>query len=365
MIENVIIKNFKSIRDLELPLTNLNVLIGSNGVGKSNFISFFEMAKAIFEQRFGSYTLEKGGIDNLLYRGRKISKEIYGLMDFKNTNAFFFTLKPAQSNKGYIDNTGDFFNKRGESTKDYLGQWHRTFWDSAVEESNLMGKMYGRAYYLNSYLRSFTVYHFHDTSSSSPMRGQCEINDNSFLRDNGSNLAAYLYMLKQTDEKAFRLIEGTIHSIAPYFKRFNLRPDPVTPSKISLEWEEVNSDMYLNGYSFSDGTIRFIALATLLLQSKLPEVIIIDEPELGLHPAAINKLAALIKRASKSSQIILSTQSTNLVNCFEPENIIVVDREDEQTVFKRLNSADLSVWMDEYNYSISDMWETNLIGGQL
>ncbi len=365
MIENVIIKNFKSIRDLELPLTNLNVLIGSNGVGKSNFISFFEMAKAIFEQRFGSYTLDKGGIDNLLYRGRKISKEIYGLMDFKNTNAFFFTLKPAQSNKGYIDNTGDFFNKRGESTKDYLDQWHRTFWDSAVEESNLMGKMYGRAYYLNSYLRSFTVYHFHDTSSSSPMRGQCEINDNSFLRDNGSNLAAYLYMLKQTDEKAFRLIEGTIHSIAPYFKRFNLRPDPVTPSKISLEWEEVNSDMYLNGYSFSDGTIRFIALATLLLQSKLPEVIIIDEPELGLHPAAINKLAALIKRASKNSQIILSTQSTNLVNCFEPENIIVVDREDEQTVFKRLNSADLSVWMDEYNYSISDMWETNLIGGQL
>ena len=365
MIENVIIKNFKSIRDLELPLTNLNVLIGSNGVGKSNFISFFEMAKAIFEQRFGSYTLDKGGIDNLLYRGRKISKEIYGLMDFKNTNAFFFTLKPAQSNKGYIDNTGDFFNKRGESTKDYLDQWHRTFWDSAVEESNLMGKMYGRAYYLNSYLRSFTVYHFHDTNSSSPMRGQCEINDNSFLRDKGSNLAAYLYMLKQTDEKAFRLIEGTIHSIAPYFKRFNLRPDPVTPSKISLEWEEVNSDMYLNGYSFSDGTIRFIALATLLLQSKLPEVIIIDEPELGLHPAAINKLAALIKRASKNSQIILSTQSTNLVNCFEPENIIVVDREDEQTVFKRLNSADLSVWMDEYNYSISDMWETNLIGGQL
>ena len=365
MIENVIIKNFKSIRDLELPLTNLNVLIGSNGVGKSNFISFFEMAKAIFEQRFGSYTLDKGGIDNLLYRGRKISKEMYGLMDFKNTNAFFFTLKPAQSNKGYIDNTGDFFNKRGESTKDYLGQWHRTFWDSAVEESNLMGKMYGRAYYLNSYLRSFTIYHFHDTSSSSPMRGQCEINDNSFLRDNGSNLAAYLYMLKQTDEKAFRLIEGTIHSIAPYFKRFNLRPDPVTPSKISLEWEEVNSDMYLNGYSFSDGTIRFIALATLLLQSKLPEVIIIDEPELGLHPGAISKLVALIKRASKSSQIILSTQSTNLVNCFEPENIIVVDREDEQTVFKRLNPADLSVWMDEYNYSISDMWETNLIGGQL
>ena len=171
--------------------------------------------------------------------------------------------------------------------------------------------------------------------------------------------------MEKTDEKAFRLIEGTIHSIAPYFKKFNLRPDPLYPSKISLEWEEVNSDMYLNGYSLSDGTIRFIALATLLLQPNLPEIIIIDEPELGLHPAAINKLAALIKRASLSSQIILSTQSTNLVNCFEPEDIVVVDRVDEQTVFKRLNKEDLSVWMNDYNYSISDMWETNLIGGQL
>lgn len=365
MIENVIIKNFKSIKDLELPLTRLNVLIGSNGVGKSNFISFFEMTKAIFEQRFGSYTLEKGGIDNLLYRGRKVSKDISGLIDFDNTNAFFFTLKPSQSNKGYIDNTGDYFNKTKEITKDYSRQWDKSLWDSAVEESNLQERADGRAYYLKSYLSSFAVYHFHDTSSSSPMRGQCDVNDNSALRDNGSNLAAYLYMLERTDEKAFRLIEGTIHSIAPYFKRFNLRHDPLAPSKISLEWEEMGSDMYLNGYSFSDGTIRFIALATLLLQTNLPEVIIIDEPELGLHPAAINKLAALIKRASRKSQIILSTQSTNLVNCFEPENIIVVDRENEQTVFKHLDPKALSVWMDEYNYSISDMWETNLIGGQL
>ncbi|MGM9735048.1 MAG: AAA family ATPase [Candidatus Cryptobacteroides sp.] len=365
MIENVIIRNFKSIRDMELPLQKLNVLIGSNGVGKSNFISFFEMTKALFEQRLGSYTLSKGGIDNLLYRGRKFSDEIFGLMDFSNTNAFFFAIKPSQSNKGYIENTGDYFNYHKDSSKDYFGQWNRTYWDSGVEESSLVTQTKWRANYLKSYLRSFTVYHFHDTSVSSPMRGQCDINDNLFLRDNGSNLASYLHLLQKTDEKAFRMIEGTVHSIAPYFKRFNLGPDRVSASKISLEWEEVNSDMYLNGYSFSDGTIRFIALATLLLQTNLPDIIIIDEPELGLHPAAIDKLAALIKRAAKTSQIILSTQSTNLVNCFDPENIIVVDREDEQTVFKRLKPEDLSIWMNNYNYSISDMWEMNLIGGQL
>lgn len=174
---------------------------------------------------------------------------------------------------------------------------------------------------MKKYLSSFVVYHFHDTSATSPMRGDCNINDNAFLRDNGSNLAAYLYFLMQNDEKAFRLIEGVVRSIAPYFKCFKLRPDANDGKRIRLEWEERDSDMYLDGYSFSDGTLRFIALATLLLQSKVPEVIIVDEPELGLHPAAINKLAELVKAASVKSQIILSTQSTNLVNCFEIDDM--------------------------------------------
>ena len=197
------------------------------------------------------------------------------------------------------------------------------------------------------------------------MRGDCNINDNASLRDNGSNLAAYLYYLMQNDEKAFRLIEGVIRSIAPYFKGFKLRPDANDRETIRLEWEEVDTDMYLNGYSFSDGTLRFIALATLLLQTKLPEVIIIDEPELGLHPAAINKLAELIKRASQKSQIIISTQSINLVNCFEVGDIIVVDREDGQSVFNHLSEEELARWMKDYNLTISDLWEKNMIGGQL
>jgi predicted ATPase len=229
----------------------------------------------------------------------------------------------------------------------------------------LIEKPQWRADYIKSYLNSFTVYHFHDTSATSPMRGLCQIGDNEYLRENGSNLAAYLYSLSQTDRKAFDLIEATVRSVAPYFKHFDLKPDRNLAGQISLEWREKDSDMYLNGYSFSDGTIRFIALATLLLQSNPPQVIIIDEPELGLHPAAINKLAAMVKRASLTSQVILSTQSANLVNCFEPEDIIVVDREDGQTVFRRLDSKELSVWLDDYDYSLSDVWEKNLIGGQL
>lgn len=364
MIEQVLIKNYKSIRDLSLPLNRLNVLIGSNGAGKSNFISFFELIKAIYEQRFGSYTLSKGGIDNLLYHGRKKSASIEGLIDFDNTNAFFFEIKPAQSNKGYLENTGDYFNCHQSNIKDY-SQWNKTLWDSAVEESSLAYNTKWRAAYLRTYLKSFMVYHFHDTSFTSPMRGDCNINDNECLRDNGSNLAAYLYYLMQNDEKAFRLIEGVVRSVAPYFKGFKLRPDANNNNKIRLEWEEKDTDMYLDGYSFSDGTLRFIALATLLLQPKKPEVIIIDEPELGLHPTAINKLAEMVKSASVKSQIILSTQSTNLVNCFDVDDIIVVDRADSQSVFRHLSGDELKKWMDDYNLTISDLWEKNMIGGQL
>lgn len=366
MIEAVKIQGYKSIRDLSLKLNRLNVLIGSNGVGKSNFISFFELSRAIYQQHFGRYTMDSGGIDRLLYRGRKETRQILGFLDFDNTNAFEFVLSPSMnsSGKGYIRTSRDYFNSHRSTDKDYEN-WNIKEWDNNVEESDIIKNKKWRAAYLKKYLGSFIVYHFHDTSSTSPMRRSCNINDNYQLRENGENLAAYLYRLQQTDKLSFDLIEDTVRSVAPYFDRFDLKANRYDSNTISLEWLEKGSDMYLDGFSFSDGTLRFIALATLLLQSELPEVVIIDEPELGLHPAAIEKFAAIVEMASNKSQIILSTQSVNLVNYFNPEDVIVVDRENGQTVFKHLDTERLKVWMDDYNYSLSDLWEKNLIGGQL
>ena len=162
---------------------------------------------------------------------------------------FSLRLNHRNRTKAIIEKTGDFFNNCHKPEKDY-SQWNRTIWDSAVEESSLKDNKRWRAAYLRKYLGSFTVYHFHDTSATSPMRGDCPINDNEYLRDNGSNLAAYLYSLMLNDEKTFRLIEGVIRSIAPYFKGFKLRPDANNKERIRLEWEERDTDMYLDGYSF-------------------------------------------------------------------------------------------------------------------
>lgn len=361
MIEQIGIYNYKSIRETLVPLTEINILIGENGAGKSNFISFFEMVKAIYDQRLGAYMLSNGGINSQLYRGLKYSKSIEGIIDYDNTNAFFFTLRPGVGDKAYIEETGDYFNSKHISSKKY-SLWNRMNWDKTTEESKISEYKYPRAKYIRTLLESFIVYHFHDTSKTSPMRQPCPVGDNVTLRHDASNLPAILLKLRQTDISAYRLIEATVRSVAPYFKKFRLAPMQTDDSRIKLEWEEQDSDMYLDALSLSDGTLRFIALATLLLQTKLPETIIIDEPELGLHPAAMVKLSAMIKRASSKAQIIIATQSVNLISNFSIDDLIVVGRKDNQSTFHRLNQDDFSQWLDEY--SVGELWEKNIIGGR-
>ena len=201
-----------------------------------------------------------------------------------------------------------------------------------------------------------------DTGMKSPMRGPSAIGDYEILRSDASNIAAWLYRLKHTDMPSYQLIEATVKSVAPYFRKFHLEPDAINPNQIKLEWEEEDSDRYLDGYSFSDGTIRFIALAALLLSEKRPDIILIDEPELGLHPAAMTKMAAMIRRASLKSQIILSTQSAAFVDEFDSEDIIVAERNEEGSVFHRLDATKLDSWFD--NYSLGELWRKNILGGR-
>ncbi len=361
MIEQIGIRNYKSIREALIPLRKINILIGENGAGKSNFITFFELVKSLYDQRLGAYMLSNGGMNAQLYCGLKYSKSIEGLIDYDNKNAFFFTLSPGVGDKAYIEETGDYFNAKEIESKDYIS-WNKMIWDKVVEESEIADKKDYRAKYIRNLLKSFIVYHFHDTSRTSPMRQPCPVGDNSTLRHDASNLPAVLLRLKQTDPTAYRLIEATVHSVAPYFKRFRLAPMLTDESRIKLEWEEQDSDMYLDASSLSDGTLRFIALATLLLQTQLPETIILDEPELGLHPAAMVKLSAMIKRASSKSQIIIATQSVGLISNFTLDDLIVVGRDDNQSTFHRLNEQDFSQWLDAY--SVGELWEKNIIGGR-
>lgn len=362
MIDSVVIHRFKSIRELNLDLKPINVLIGSNGAGKSNFISFFKLLNVLFQDELKSYVATHGKADNFLYFGSKESKDLEGEIIFfdeeleRKTNGYYFKLIPNHQNFLILDEERSLYSPDGEN-------WNYIPYDISDYKSWVLHNNDNiRDTYLQNHFESFAIYHFHDTSRNAPLRKECKLRDNRFLREDGGNLAAFLYYLEKKHPKHFKLIEQTIKSIAPFFKRFALEPDALDPELITLEWEEEGSDMYLNTQNFSDGTLRMIALTTLLLQPNPPSTIIIDEPELGLHPFAINKLAGLIKKASAKSQVIISTQSINLVDNFDPEDIITVDREDKQSVFKRLDSNTLKEWLEDY--SIGDLWTKNLIGGQ-
>lgn len=366
-IDRLHIQNFKSIRDSgDIEIHAINVLIGPNGVGKSNFIQFFKLLNNIYKKRLKFYIAGSGYENRILYFGRKRSTSLEGSIVFKpedgNTNnRYDFKLVPQTHESG-------FYFEKDLGGFNYFTNGYNEKWDfldlggAGKDESGLKDNPSPRAEFLRKYFEDFRVFHFHDTSSAAPLKQSNKTHDYEYLKEDGSNLAAFLYKIKDTHPKHFKIIEFTIRSVAPFFERFDLKPDSRTPDMIFLNWLEEGSDEYFNAHNLSDGTLRFIALATLLLQPDLPKTIIIDEPELGLHPFAIQKLGALIKSASTKSQIIVSTQSVSLVDQFTADDIIVVERRDGQTVFSRQNEEQLKDWLDDY--SLSELWEKNILGGR-
>lgn len=355
MIEFVSIRNFRSIKDLTLELRPINVLIGPNGAGKSNFVNFFSFVYAIYDGQLATYTSEKGGASRILYlhSGRWLRDTLTGLINFSNVGEYSFQLTNNEQD-GFYFLEEDYYVK-----DDPTPHWNRHSYGRGHVESKLRADDSARAGYVKKYLESFRVYHFHDTSKNAPLKQTARVDDNRFLRPDGSNLSAFLYKLQRDNIQSYNRVEAVVKLIAPYFDRFDLQPNG---DFIRLNWRQKNTDIYLDVSDLSDGTIRFIALCTLLLQPQLPETILIDEPELGLHPYAITILAELIQGiAQQNKQLIMSTQSINLIDKFSPDDIIVVDNIANESKFRRLDEQSLEVWLEEY--SIGELWNKNVLGG--
>jgi predicted ATPase len=212
-------------------------------------------------------------------------------------------------------------------------------------------------------LSGLMAYHFHDTSATAGVRRQIAINQNGYLYPDGSNLPAFLYRLMLENPASYERIRDVVRLAAPFFTDFQLRPNPLAIAMIQLEWTQKDSDHPFLASNLSDGTLRFMCLATALLQPSPPATMLFDEPELGLHPYALTLLANLFQQAARgtSQQVIVSTQSAQLVNEFEPEDVIVVERSQGESVFWRLESAKLSGWLEDY--TLGELWQKNVFGG--
>ena len=362
-LEWISINGFKSIKSIEkLPLANINVIIGANGSGKSNFISAFSFLHAIREGGLQTYVKSAGGADRLLHFGSKETEALSIQIAFANEiNQYKIVLIPTSDDTLVpSDERGYYWNKSAGHDYPYDTPIRGQGLEAGISNPNNKGI----SSHIKDHLDRWRLYHFHDVGRASPMKKNAAINDNRFLRQDGSNLPAFLYFLRERHPTEYGLIRATVHSVAPFFDDFILEPLNLESGFIRLEWRHKGSDAYFDVSSFSDGTLRFIALATLFLQpeSIRPSVIIVDEPELGLHPVAISKFAAMARSASVKSQIIVSTQSPLLLDQFEPEEVLIAERENGATVVKRLERPGLSEWLE--NYSLGELWEKNEFGGR-
>ncbi|MDI9334278.1 MAG: AAA family ATPase [Cytophagales bacterium] len=336
------IEGFKSIANSgKIELRPINLVIGANGAGKSNFLEAFNLQKAAQnDDALKSYVKQKGGADDLLYFGSKVTSQIQiGIQLHERTPHWI----------GLAANITDGLNRK-LLVEGLFGMNSLPF-EMAQSE-------------IERQLVKWTVYSFQDTTPFAQLKKTNKTDDNDYLRSDGSNLAAFLYRLKLRFPNAYGLIVKTVQRIAPFFEDFLLRPDNLNPEYIKLAWTHKGTDKYFGASALSDGTLRFIALATLLLQplELRPSIILIDEPELGLHPAAITLLASMIHSASVDTQIIAATQSPILLDHFLPEDVLVAERKNGGTVFNRLNPEDYAHWLEEY--SLGQLWEKNYLGGR-
>lgn len=357
----ITVKGFKSIASLEkLPLRPINVLIGANGSGKSNFLEAFSFLQALRSRGLRNYVMRAGGADKILHFGSR-----------ETPSARFRVSFEGQINQYEIELTADDDDGLFPS-REIAYYWNKEEYPGLYSES-VIGRD-GEAgigesprpvtQYVKSRLDRWRLYHFHDTGSKSPMKKRSDVNDNRYLLADGANLASFLYRLREDHMNSYDLIRRTVRLVAPFFDDFALEPLARREDKILLEWKHRGTDDYFNASSLSDGSLRFITLTTLLLQPEelRPSVILLDEPELGLHPYAIALLASLVRQASVKTQVILATQSPILLDHFEPEDVLVAERVCGRTEFNRLPRKRLKKWLRRY--SLGQLWEKNEFGGR-
>jgi predicted ATPase len=358
-LDRIQIAGFKSIREIDLPLRPLNVLIGANGAGKSNLIGAFGLLRQLVDGRLQAAVARGGGAATLLHHGPKHTPEMRLALHF-GRNGYEARLAPAQGGGFFFEDERCWYQGDGH------GRPYRVDLGDGHSETHLpreaQAHPHGIAEHVLVTLRSWRIYHFHDTSQAAPVKQKGKVDDNGALRPDAANLAAFLHRLRVEDEGAYKRIVAAIQQVAPFFEDFQLRADPLAPDSMQLEWREKGSDAYFNGHALSDGTLRFVCLATLLLQPQPPSLVLIDEPELGLHPFAITQLAAMLQSAATRTQVLVGTQSVTLVNQLDPADIIVVDRTDGPSSFRRIEPDEVAAWADEY--ALGELWEKNVLGGR-
>ncbi len=369
-LKSIQLKGFKSI-DAEgqtIELGPITVMLGANGAGKSNLVSFFKMLNYMTTGGLQQYVADQGFADSLLYLGAKATTEVSARLRFEDeraTDDYAFVLNRDATGRLFLRDETIVYHVTGRDAPQTcnLGGGVR---ESQLKEHCDKGDRTCQVVY--TLLSRCQVFQFHDTSTTAKIRSEGYVDDARYLRSDGGNLAAFLRQLRSKDpgRRYYERIVRHIQLMVPQFRDFDLEPLPENDKYVRLNWREKGSDYLFGPHQLSDGSLRFMALTTLFMQPPdlRPRVIIVDEPELGLHPAAISALAGMVKAAAPATQVILASQSSRLVDEFTADQVMIVERDEKRprTLFRRLSEKDLTEWLERY--CLSELWEKNVLGGR-
>ncbi|WP_437915105.1 AAA family ATPase [Sorangium sp. So ce302] len=368
LLTNVRVEGFRSLKKVDLDFQPINVLIGPNGAGKSNLLSVLRLVPLMRTQNLRYFVGQEGGASRLLHYGPQKTRELAIALRFTEASEQWgYTAR-----LGYAAGDSLVFAQEQLSLESDIrqGAWLDI---GAGHVESQMSSAQRRPHTLSKVeqlVARMGFFHFHDTSFQSPLRQNARQADSKYVRSDGSNLAAYLYRLKHSESEdaraAWTLLEGLVRRVAPFVK--TLEPDLVEPaqgdaSAVRLYWHD-EREYRFDVHDLSDGTLRAIALFAALTQppGTRPKFITIDEPELGLHPAAISMFAGLVRSASAHSQILVATQSPALLDEFAPDEVVVAERRGGETTFTRLDPKELEAWLEDY--SLSQLYDKNVLGGR-
>ncbi len=368
-IERVHIRGFRSLADVELSeIPMATVLIGANGSGKSNFIRFFEMLSWMLRsRRLGEFINRQGGADDQLFGGNRVTPRMEAELSIRTEagrNDYKFALSYAQPDRFiFTDESFRFSRPSFPAEADWqpLDSGHREAKIVEVAQTDDHPGTNKTANTIVYLLRNIAAYQFHDTSYESNFKKKWDVSDNRQLRSDGGNLAAVLYRLEQEDVRAYEDICRQIGRVLPGFDRFAIEEEY---GKVLLRWKAKWTDKTFGAHLTSDGSLRAFALVTLLRMpaGMLPGIVLIDEPELGLHPSAAGLIGNMIASRSGERQIIVATQAPRFVDTFDIDQIFVMDLEEGATRCRKLSRDAYDHWLE--NYSTGELWEKNVLGGR-
>ena len=373
------VEGYRRLRSLTVDLRPLNVLIGANGVGKTSLLEVFSLLGAGAEGRLEPRLASLGGLNEVLTRDRATHLGFDVRMTSAERAPLNYHLEIAPKGQSYqiveeaLTQHSDplaptpfkHIQARGldvrYSTPKHKGLLRPTWEHSPLETAlSQVPKMYEEPERFRSRLASCGLYGLIDVSPRSPVRLPQAMRPVTIPGPSGDDLVSYLFFLRESEPARYDVLTDTLEAAFPDFERLSF--PPVAAGTLALTWTDVNfqSPMYM--HQLSEGTLRFLWLAALLQSPSLPAVMLIDEPEVSLHPYLLCLLVSLLREASLRTQLVIATHSDRLIRFLDPAEVLVCDSTEGETTVTWADTMDLERWLADY--TLDELWMMNVIRGR-